>query len=230
MREKIDEEVAAIMRQVHAEREAEARGETYTQTADDPLGALDAFAGRVVLYAGEPRGGANGTDAFFDALDARYYVAATVALDPFPAAITPRDVRAEPLCLHRSSDASKPMQHIAKTNMTRTGHDDPSQTRVRYSPIASWLCVMETISPAGDTCETTWEIDRSSRRGRMVRCRGRPRRDRACETTGSRAIWILPAKASSRARMNCAGRAHGGSCRPRGQRGTGGGPALYPGM
>ena len=45
MREKIDEEVAAIMRQVHAEREAEARGETYTQTADDPLGALDAFAG-----------------------------------------------------------------------------------------------------------------------------------------------------------------------------------------
>ena len=30
MREKIDEEVAAIMRQVHAEREAEARGETYT--------------------------------------------------------------------------------------------------------------------------------------------------------------------------------------------------------
>ena len=48
------------------------------------LDALDAFAGRVVLYAGEPRGGANGTDAFFDALDARYYVAATVALDPFP--------------------------------------------------------------------------------------------------------------------------------------------------
>ena len=45
MREKIDEEVAAIMRQVHAEREAEARGETYTHTADDPLGALDAFAG-----------------------------------------------------------------------------------------------------------------------------------------------------------------------------------------
>lgn len=44
------------------------------------LDALDAFAGRVVLYAGEPRGGANGTDAFFDALDARYYVAATVAL------------------------------------------------------------------------------------------------------------------------------------------------------
>ena len=35
------------------------------------LNALDAFAGRVVLYAGEPRGGANGTDAFFDALDAR---------------------------------------------------------------------------------------------------------------------------------------------------------------
>ena len=32
------------------------------------LDALDAFAGRVVLYAGEPRGGANGTDAYFDAL------------------------------------------------------------------------------------------------------------------------------------------------------------------
>ena len=51
------------------------------------LDALDAFAGRVVLYAGEPRGGANGTDAFFDALDARYYVAATVALDPFPGGV-----------------------------------------------------------------------------------------------------------------------------------------------
>jgi len=51
------------------------------------LDALDAFAGRVVLYAGEPRGGANGTDAFFDALGARYYVAATVALDPFPGGV-----------------------------------------------------------------------------------------------------------------------------------------------
>ena len=51
------------------------------------LDALDAFAGRVVLYAGEPRSGANGTDAFFDALDARYYVAATVALDPFPGGV-----------------------------------------------------------------------------------------------------------------------------------------------
>jgi len=48
------------------------------------VNALDAFPGRVVLYAGEPRGGANGTDAFFGALDARYYVAAAVVLDPFP--------------------------------------------------------------------------------------------------------------------------------------------------
>ena len=51
------------------------------------VNALEAFEGRVVLYAGEPRGGANGNDAFFDALDARYYVAATVALDPFPGGV-----------------------------------------------------------------------------------------------------------------------------------------------
>ena len=45
MRAKINAEVEEIMRQVNAEREAEARGETYTPSADDPLGALDAFAG-----------------------------------------------------------------------------------------------------------------------------------------------------------------------------------------
>ena len=45
MRAKINAEVEEIMRQVNAEREAEARGETYTPSADDPLRSLDAFAG-----------------------------------------------------------------------------------------------------------------------------------------------------------------------------------------
>ena len=72
MREKIDEEVAAIMRQVHAEREAEARGETYTQTADDTLGALDAFAGAMSgasqpgadIFDGRPNANANANQSF----------------------------------------------------------------------------------------------------------------------------------------------------------------------
>ena len=72
MREKIDEEVAAIMRQVHAERESEARGETYTQTADDPLGALDAFAGAMSgasqpgadVQHGRPNANANANQSF----------------------------------------------------------------------------------------------------------------------------------------------------------------------
>ena len=48
------------------------------------LDALDAFAGRVVLYAGEPRGGANGDALFFDKLEAHFFVREVVALDPFP--------------------------------------------------------------------------------------------------------------------------------------------------
>ena len=46
--------------------------------------ALDAFAGRLVLYAGEPRGGANGDALFFDKLEAHFFVREVVALDPFP--------------------------------------------------------------------------------------------------------------------------------------------------
>ena len=56
MRAKINAEVEEIMRQVNAEREAEARGETYTPSADDPLGALDAFAG--AMSGGGGGGGA----------------------------------------------------------------------------------------------------------------------------------------------------------------------------
>ena len=57
MRAKINAEVEEIMRQVNAEREAEARGETYTPSADDPLRALDAFAG-AMSGAGGGGGGA----------------------------------------------------------------------------------------------------------------------------------------------------------------------------
>ena len=46
--------------------------------------ALDAFGGRLVLYAGEPRGGANGDALFFDKLEAHFVVREVVALDPFP--------------------------------------------------------------------------------------------------------------------------------------------------
>ena len=57
MRAKINAEVEEIMRQVNAEREAEARGETYTPSVDDPLGALDAFAGAMSGGAGGGAGG-----------------------------------------------------------------------------------------------------------------------------------------------------------------------------
>ena len=46
--------------------------------------ALAAFEGPLVLFAGEGRGGANGTAAFFDALDRDFYCERVVALDPFP--------------------------------------------------------------------------------------------------------------------------------------------------
>ena len=49
--------------------------------------ALDAFAGSLVLYAGEPRGGANADDGFFDKLEAHYFVRDVVALDPFPGGV-----------------------------------------------------------------------------------------------------------------------------------------------
>ena len=40
-----------------------------------------------VPQAGEPRGGANGNAAFFDKLDAHWYVQRVVTLDPFPGGI-----------------------------------------------------------------------------------------------------------------------------------------------
>ena len=58
MRAKINAEVEEIMRQVNAEREAEARGETYTPSADDPLRSLDAFAGAMSGAGGGGGGGA----------------------------------------------------------------------------------------------------------------------------------------------------------------------------
>lgn len=50
-------------------------------------GALERFQGTVVLYAGEPRGGANGDAAFFDKLDAHFFVHEAVPLDPFPGGV-----------------------------------------------------------------------------------------------------------------------------------------------
>ena len=49
--------------------------------------ALAGYRGRLVLYAGEPRGGANGSRDFFDALDRDFFLEQTLPLDPFPGGI-----------------------------------------------------------------------------------------------------------------------------------------------
>lgn len=48
-----------------------------------PLDAVKAYAGKTMIYVGEPVGGANGTEAFFSELEKNWKVKKVVDLEPF---------------------------------------------------------------------------------------------------------------------------------------------------
>jgi hypothetical protein len=46
--------------------------------------AVKLYKGRVLLYVGEPKGGVNATDEFFDLLQKDWEVVSTAQMEPFP--------------------------------------------------------------------------------------------------------------------------------------------------